>query len=111
MDDRERLRALMEEAGVCKEQIDRTITQLHDDMAGMIAAWVEMWERLKAFVNVSLADTLQSITDAISGLSYDVQPKKKHPRPPRYAGPKNKGRLWTMAPQKVARSNCRRYRR
>lgn len=93
------------------EQMDETIAQIHDAMAGIIADWVEMGERLKAFVNASLADTLQSITDAISGLSYDVQPKKKHPRPPRYAGPKNKGRPWTMAPQRVARSNCRRYRR
>lgn len=90
------------------EQMDETIAQRHDAMAAIIA---DLVERLKEFVNASLADALQSLADAIGGLSYDVQPKKKHSRPPRYAGPKNKGRPWTMAPQRVARSNCRRYRR
>jgi hypothetical protein len=94
-----------------QEQLDEISAQLHDAMAGIIADWVEMWERVKAFINASLADTLQELADAIRGLHYDVQLKKNHPRPPRYAGPKNKGRLWTMAPQRVARSNCRRYRR
>ena len=94
-----------------QEQLDEISAQLHDAMAAIIADLGEMGERLKAFVNASLADALQSITAAISGLAYDVQAKKKHPRPPRYAGPKNKGRPWTMAPQRVARSNCRRYRR
>lgn len=94
-----------------QEQLDEISAQLHDAMAGMIAELVAMWERLRAYVNDSLADALQALVDAIGDLSYDVQPKKKHPRPPRYAGPKNKGRPWTMAPQRVARSNCRRYRR
>lgn len=96
---------------VSQEQLDEIAAQLHDAAAVMIATWVEMCERLAVYVSESLHDALQAMTDAICGLSYNVQPKKKHPRPPRYDGPKNKGRPWNMAPQRVARSDCRRYRR
>ena len=39
------------------------------------------------------------------------KPRKPLPRPPKYAGPANKGRSWTRQPPRVARSSCRKYRR
>lgn len=39
------------------------------------------------------------------------KPRQKLPRPPRYAGPQNKGRSWDRRPPRLARSNCRKMRR
>lgn len=94
-----------------QEQLDEIIALLRDAAASIQAAAAVFAEMLNVFINDKLRETLQEIVDAMAAWNMTCNPKKKHPRPPRYAGPKNKGRLWTMAPQRVARSNCRRYRR
>lgn len=37
--------------------------------------------------------------------------KEELPRPPKCAGPQNKGRTWSNQPPRLARSHCRKYRR
>lgn len=51
----------------------------------------------------------QAIEDIKAGTVYT--PRKKLPRPPKYAGPANKGRQWTRQPPRLARSSCRKMRR
>lgn len=53
-------------------------------------------------------ETMAALADELKNLYI---PKEKLPRPPKYAGIKNKARTWTPAPARVARSNCRKYRR
>ena len=56
--------------------------------------------------------SLQEIVDQLADLAADPPPpKKKPPRPPRYAGPQNKGRTWNRQPPRLARSCCRKMRR
>jgi hypothetical protein len=104
----EELRALLEIEGYSQEQADE-IRATHDYRA-IVSGMQAVWDALTAIANqfaAELAGALEELADT----AYTPEPKKKHPRPPRYAGPRNKGRSWTPAPPRVARSDCRRYRR
>lgn len=58
-------------------------------------------------------DSLIGPIEELAALAAELQyiPKEKPPRSPKYAGIKNKARTWTPVPARVARSNCRKYRR
>ena len=59
-----------------------------------------------------LADSIRQAIEELAAYGTGPEiPRKKLPRPPRYAGPQNKGRSWTRQPPRVARSCCRKYRR
>lgn len=72
-------------------------------------------EQLGEALRQAFAPAADSIRQAIeelaaAGTGPEI-PRKKLPRPPRYAGPQNKGRSWTRQPPQMARSHCRKYRR
>lgn len=66
-------------------------------------------EALRQMTAPSTECLRQALEDLRAGIIYT--PRKKLPRPPRYAGPQNKGRPWTRQPPRVARSCCRKMRR
>lgn len=57
------------------------------------------------------AETFAEMLDEMADLAYIQLPDKQWPRPPRHAGPQNKGRSWNRQPPRQARSNCRKMRR
>lgn len=57
------------------------------------------------------ATSFSEMLDEMTDLVYIQLPDKQWPRPPRYAGPQNKGRSWNRQPPRLARSNCRKMRR
>jgi hypothetical protein len=104
----ENLRAFMEIEGYSQEQIDEICERLH--AMDFVYDIHEVFEAFTALIN-QFAAAMSDIMPELADMAYTPNPKKKHPRPPRCAGPRNKGRSWTPAPPRVARSNCRRYRR
>jgi uncharacterized coiled-coil protein SlyX len=66
-------------------------------------------EAMRKIINPFAECLRQALEDIKAGIIYT--PRKKLPRPPRYAGPQNKGRSWTRQPQRLARSDCRKMRR
>ncbi len=54
---------------------------------------------------------LEELLAQIADMEIIYPPKTTPRRPPRYAGPQNKGRAWTRQPPRVARSSCKRNRR
>lgn len=78
--------------------VDQMIAAL-DRIRQVVGMTVESLESLAAAIQDIVADTLPT------------QPRKGYGRPPRYAGPANKGRSWTRQPPRVARSNCPRPRK
>ena len=70
-------------------------------------------ERLAEAMRQMLAPFAESLRQAIEDIKAGTiyTPRKKLPRPPKYAGPANKGRQWTRQPPRQARSNCRKMRR
>lgn len=65
------------------------------------------YEALRQMAAASMEDILAELED----LEIIYPPKTTPRRPPRYAGPKNKGRAWNRQPPRLARSNCRKMRR
>lgn len=58
-----------------------------------------------------VAESLEQLLEALAAGDFPEKPRQKLPRPPRYAGPQNKGREWTRQPPRLARSDCRKMRR
>lgn len=82
----------------------------HNGFSWALDQIASVFEAFKALLSpfvASMAEFLSSLNDPAL---FD-QPRKERRRPPRYAGPQNKGRSWTRQPPRVARSNCRRTRR
>ena len=113
MIDREELRRVILLEGYTEEQADAfcewyygpygweyTIDQMaaaFEEIKRAIAKTAELWE-----------EYLTELRD----LALDPLPRYEAPRrPPRYAGPQNKGRSWTRQPPRLARSCCRKIRR
>lgn len=73
----------------------------------------EYVEQLHQVLLQAFAPAAEILVKALEDLAddYPVKPRQKLPRPPRYAGPQNKGRLWTRQPPRLARSDCRKMRR
>lgn len=106
----EELRQIMEAEGYDPEKIDEIHAwyfQTQQALGEALKEWTEMLERIAlAFHHV------QEIFMQLQDLATTPPPQKKEPpRPPRYAGPKNKGRSWTRQPTRQARSSCRKMRR
>lgn len=84
-----------------------------ENLEEMLAAATLELERLAEAmrqITAPLAESLrQALEDIQAGAVYT--PRKKLPRPPKYAGPANKGRTWTRQPPRLARSSCRKMRR
>lgn len=84
------------------EAIQKIADAVRQSTEQMAEAMCEFWR--------PFAESLrQAIEDIKAGTVYT--PRKKLPRPPKYAGPANKGRQWTRQPPRLARSNCRKMRR
>ena len=103
------LRQAMEAQGYTQEEIEK------------IAAWhfprIDLQEAVDEFVAMlqRIANYFESTREEWEQLldlaTLPPLPKKDPPRPPRYAGPQNKGRSWTRQPPRLARSSCRKMRR
>lgn len=77
----------------------------------MVEAFATVWESIYQAFSV-LGDSLQQSLELMAAEAYTPDPpRKKPPRPPRYAGPQNKGREWNRQPKRLARSSCRKMRR
>lgn len=82
----------------------------HNGFSWALDQIASVFEALKALISPCAA-SLQEFLAALNDPALFDQPRKERRRPPRYAGPQNKGRSWTRQPPRVARSNCRRTRR
>lgn len=89
------------------------LAELAEALQEIVAAIQQSTERLAAAMHELIAPFAeclrQTLEDIQAGTAYT--PRQKLPRPPRYAGPQNKGRSWTRQPQRLARSDCRKMRR
>lgn len=94
-----------------EEQLEQ-LRQATQELADIIRPELErLGEALRKLVAQSV-ESLRQFLDALTAGTYTPDPpKKKPPRPPRCAGPQNKGREWNRQPQRLARSHCRKYRR
>jgi len=68
-------------------------------------------EQLREAFDKIVAPYAACVRQAAEEIGAIYTPRKKLPRPPRYAGPQNKGRSWTRQPPRLARSDCRKMRR
>lgn len=90
--------------------------QTRDDFAKamqeLVAAAHESCEKLAALHELAepfAAALEQALKEIQTGELFN--PRQKLPRPPKYAGPANKGRTWSRQPPRQARSHCRKMRR
>lgn len=103
------LRQLMEAQGYTQEGIEDMAAMVfpYADLEAAVDEWVAMLQRL-----VNYFESAREVWPQLLDLgTLPPFPKKDPPRPPRYAGPQNKGRSWTRQPPRLARSSCRKMRR
>lgn len=107
MIDREQLRQAMELNGYDQESIDKFMPLMIDIAERVAGIIIDIWESTVSFLrSINMADLLEDLASAVAVCLRST--RKPLPRPPRYAGPQNKGRMWTLAPSRVARSHCKR---
>lgn len=102
----EKIALAYQEAAECWQKI---MDAWAEAMPGILREMEQLGEALrKAFAPA--AESLRQVLEEIqAGTIY--KPREKLPRPPRYAGPQNKGRAWNRQPPRLARSCCRKMRR
>lgn len=105
----EQLRRLLLQEGYPQEMVDKYCAWYYGPTGwewclDQIAA---AYEALRQMVAANMEDMLDELRD----LEIIYLPKTTPPRPPRYAGPQNKGRAWNRQPPRLARSCCRKMRR
>lgn len=83
--------------------------ELQKTMDGMVQELERLGQAMRELIAPFAESLRQAIEDIKAGTVYT--PRKKLPRPPKYAGPANKGRQWTRQPPRLARSDCRKMRR
>lgn len=90
-----------------------TLAELVEAIQKVADAVQQDCERLAEAMRQMLAPFAESLRQAIEDIKAGTvyTPRKKLPRPPKYAGPANKGRTWTRQPPRQARSDCRKMRR
>lgn len=102
------LRTVLAAKGYSQEKIDEMnataqplpgIPEYIEQLAAALRAWGD-----------HMADAFSDFLEQITTIAYNT-PAEKLPRPPRYAGPRNKGTQYTQRPPRVARSCCRKMRR
>lgn len=84
------------------QAVDIAAKAIAETMKAMAAALSEWNEKFVPWFN--------EIVEQLKATYYPAPPQKL-PRPPRYAGPRNKGTLYTQRPPRLARSCCRKMRR
>lgn len=77
--------------------------------AAISYSWEQVFQAMQQLAEPFAECLRQALEDINAGTMHT--PRKKLPRPPRYAGPTNKGREWTRQPPRLARSCCRKNRR
>ncbi len=94
------------ELAVAYQKMAETMQEILDGMAMELDRLGEAMRNMCTYFPKALRQALEEIE---AGVVYT--PRKKLPRPPRYAGPQNKGRAWNRQPPRLARSCCRKMRR
>lgn len=119
----EELLQIMEAEGYSPEEIDKACATNYgaikdlDELAKAIQEIAEnvrqACETLGKALREAFAPAAERLRQALEALATDYQakPRQKLPRPPRCAGPQNKGRSWIRQPPRLARSSCRKMRR
>lgn len=106
----EQVRKILEAEGYTAEQIEAALHAAKQVFASMIESLETLRDCLARWEE-EIAPAWAEIVAQITEIAYPVPPKRRAPRPPRYAGPKNKGNPYTQQPARVARSCCRKMRR
>lgn len=99
------LRMILEAEGYTPEQIDKALRDAKQGINSIIDA-MEMLRDCLARWAEEIAQGFAEIVEQIGEIN-DATTHKMAPRPPRYAGPKNKGNPYTQQPPRVARSCCK----
>lgn len=91
----------------------QTIDDFTKAVQELVDAARESCEKLAAALHELAEPFAAALTQALEAIKSGAifKPRQKLPRPPRYAGPQNKGRSWTRQPPRLARSDCRKMRR
>ncbi len=108
----DQVRTLLTAEGYSPEEIDALLDKAKA-VNTYLAAFQENMESLAAALRTwcdTFAQDIEKIVAQITEICY-ATPQKKLPRPPRYAGPRNKGAAYTQRLPRVARSCCRKMRR
>lgn len=89
------------------------LEELAETLQKMAAAAQQSCEQLSKAMSELIAPFAECLRQALEDIKAGTvyTPRKKLPRPPKYAGPANKGRTWTRQPPRLARSSCRKMRR
>lgn len=96
--------------------MEENLIAITQETAEALRSWAQkVTEELEQFceqLRELWGKCLPIITEAIESTTVAGRSQNKRlPRPPRYAGPQNKGRSWSSQPPRLARSSCRKYRR
>ena len=99
------------EIGKAMSEVAHAIREAADEVARDAQTAREEFARaLESYNQQKIQEALESLADM--GVDPEEIPRKpERPRPPKFAGPQNKGRAWTRQPQRLARSCCRKCRR
>lgn len=104
----EQLRQILAAEGYTQEQIDKMLRVTKQGVEIIIDAMEALRDAFAYWVD-KFTPWMEDILAQIAEINYTT-PAKRLPRPPRYAGPKNKGNPYTQQPPRVARSCCRKMR-
>lgn len=105
----EQVRKILEAEGYTAEQIDKALLITKQGIESIIETMEAMRDALARYAD-DFTTWMQELLAQIAEISYTT-PAKSLPKPPRYAGPKNKGNPYTQRPLAVARSCCGKMRR
>lgn len=110
MESIDKLREALIAAGESKEAAWEAAEKMRKAVGAMEEV-LEAFESLRRSILDAFAPSLGYLEELAELLTAPLPPKEKPPRPPRSAGPQNKGRSWTRQPPRLARSCCRKMRR
>lgn len=105
----EQVRIILEAEGYTPEQIDAALQITKQGLASISEALEAVRDAFVHWVD-EIIPWMEDLLAQIGEINFTTPPKMA-PRPPRYAGPKNKGNPYTQQPPRVARSCCRKMRR
>lgn len=111
---REALKRLSKTATEAAQAFGEMAEEMRQAAAEAARAYEQEREKFLRALNDAYKADHPEIMDGLA--DYAVEPeeiprKPKQPRPPKYAGPQNKGREWNRQPPRLARSCCRKMRR
>ena len=90
-----------------------TLAELAEAIQAITDAVRQDCERLGEALRQLVAPFAESLRQTLEEIKAGTvcTPRKNLPRPPKFAGPQNKGRAWSRQPPRLARSCCRKMRR